>query len=762
LRCNKRVPLREGGVPIICARDLGRTLPRGLLLTTLAASALVSTALVRAQPVRADSATCVEGDALRSAGLLNDAEAAYRQVLTSPMPDPCAARGLGDLRTERDRRATLLSRSLRSAGLDDKTVNSLATLVRDGREDEIAAKFATEISSGDGFAIARALKDAGYLQAAGDVLADSIAADPAAPVPEDLQGLSDAGLHLAAAEALSRAGLDSASQSELELALKEDPTLHVPDELAAPTRRESWWNSFLGTVGPWLVTIAEILIAILAAVVLVLLGARLIRRFRVRMVVEIFTGGPDDKKSGTAAVAMVRENYGRLRNQNGGRSLDLVTSSGEVSIDLPEEVSGAYPQAGVIWALARLIDRLFPSRTRLVSGYLRPRDPVRGAGMTITYGRRYGKLFGEITVWEAEYGRLARAGDKDPVQPAYDRLGVPAAAWIMYQAGTRFSIRRRRTAKFELLGTKEWRSYAHFAVGADDHARGDWASARRRYLEALRCDPNNRGARFDLAVIELGLGDAGRESALKRLEGLRKELENPDERPQDPVWYRVRYTQAVLRITVEPRAGAGTKRKAPEAREAAIDLCANLVSVLDALEGRRRRNRSDQASADFLRAVQPMSLILLASALLEDGHPASIAGPHLQRTTLVAALRHAEADRSADHGFDRTITHDAICDYVVRELQPFDAGAHYNLACYYTRVTNLPEAGASLRAAVELGGPSVGEQALHDPVLEPYLNQDKNRDSLEALIDGLKDPDRAKDAQAPRESLLGKIIGEIT
>jgi hypothetical protein len=125
---------------------------------------------------------------------------------------------LAELRAERDRRATLLSRSLRSAGVADDTVDSMAALVRDGREDEIPDNFAANLRGGDGFAIARALKVAGYLQAAGSVLAATIATDPSAELPEDLQGLSDAGIHLAAAEALSRAGLDSASQEELELA----------------------------------------------------------------------------------------------------------------------------------------------------------------------------------------------------------------------------------------------------------------------------------------------------------------------------------------------------------------------------------------------------------------------------------------------------------------------------------------------------------------------------------------------------------------
>jgi tetratricopeptide (TPR) repeat protein len=710
-----------------------------------ALAVLVAAFLVWAQPARADS-PCAEADALRSAGLLSEADAAYRRVLSSTKPDPCATKGLAELRAERDRRATLLSRSLRSAGVADDTVDSMAALVRDGREDEIPDNFAANLRGGDGFAIARALKVAGYLQAAGSVLAATIATDPSAELPEDLQGLSDAGIHLAAAEALSRAGLDSASQEELELALKEDPTLPVPDELASPTRREWWWNSFLGAVGPLLLSAAEIVIAVLAAVVLILLGVRLIRRFRIRMVVEAFTGGPDEK-SGTAAVAMVRENYGRLREQSGGRSLELLTSSGEESLQLPGEVSSAYPQAGVIWALVRLLDRLFPSRKRLVTGYLRPRDPVRGAGMTITYGRRYGKVFGEITLWESDYGSLAPSGEEDPKQRAYDRIAVPAATWIVYQAGERF-LRRRLglTAPFELIGTREWRSYAHFAVGADDHARDDWQSARRRYLEALRHDPGNRGARFDLAVVELDprFEGNGRQAALGRLEGLRAELEGAGNAARDPLWYRVRYMQAVAQITTD----------AVVAHAAAVDLCARLVSRLDQIEGQRRRTAADERERAFLFGVQPMALVLLASALKQEGYNGAAAGP-IDRSELAEALR--------QNDFDHKVTHDAIVGYVTSEFEPLDAGANYNLACYYARVGQAKddEVTARLRAAVELGGPPVGEEALRDPVLKDYFERRGHRAAFDKLFSGLRDPKPESEATAAHESLLQKIFGEF-
>ena len=61
----------------------------------------------------------------------------------------------------------------------------------------------------DGVAIARAFKLEGYPHVACEVLKSSILASPDVEVPEDLRGLSDAGLHLEAARSLARAGLDA-------------------------------------------------------------------------------------------------------------------------------------------------------------------------------------------------------------------------------------------------------------------------------------------------------------------------------------------------------------------------------------------------------------------------------------------------------------------------------------------------------------------------------------------------------------------------
>jgi tetratricopeptide (TPR) repeat protein len=770
----------------------------------VALSCVVAVSLLFLLAPAADAACpCDVADALRSAGLLQEAEAAYERLAASPAPEACAVEGLDALATERARRARLLAHSLESDGVGENTVTALATAVRAGREDEIARTFRSEVRGGQGFAIARALKVSGFPQAAGNVLAEAIAADPSAELPDDLRGLSDAGLHLAAAEALSRAGLDEPAREELELALKEDPTLDVPDELASPNRELPKWRSVLGAAGPWLRTVAEIVIAALAALALALLGFRLVGRFRVRLIIDPFTGGAGDN-AGPDMTAAVRENYGRLRDQSGGTALKLVTSSGETSIGLPPEVAKEYPQAALIAALIGFIDRLFPARTRKANGYLRPRDPTRGAGVTVTFARRYGKTFGEITLWESDYGPLAPQGEKDPPQPAYDRVAVPAATWLMYEAGER-ALRRRLPLdqlplvrrlpsvwQFQILGARDWRSYALFAVGAEAHARGDEPSARRRYLDALRHEPGNRGAKFNLAVAELeGVGAEGNgpERARSRLEELQRTLEATGEQEQEAMWYRVRYTQAV----------AGLGREPSEARRAAVDLCATLLDRLGEIDHRRTRRRSTKELRDFLRSVRPRTLVVLASALEEEGRPpraepptattllarlkalweklvralqavlgielgesvaasAGLAAP-VDPNTLAAQLK-AFAEKPDDPNvsdeFDLRVTHEAVVAHVITAYGSQEDATAYNLACYYARVRRWSDAEQSLHLAVELGGARLGEQALKDQALNTYLADAKRRSRLKKLIDGLKDPEPTPADDAPSKNAPAK------
>lgn len=741
----------------------------------------------------AAQANCAIPDALRTAGLLQEAEREYRQLATQGGLPSCARDGLSDIRSERQRRARLVARSLEDAGVREWLVARLAAAVRSGEEGEITRQLVEQVRGEHGLALARALKVAGYEQAADEVLADAIAANPQTEVPDDLRGLSDAGLHLSAAEALSQAGLDEAAEEELALALKEDPTLDTPEELASPTRRAAFWREWLGSVGPVLVTIAEIAVAVLAAVVLavllVVLLVRAARRLGRQLRIEPFTGGAEEKH-GEALTAAVRENYGRLRDQGGGSHLTLIPSSGEEpSAELPKEVAEIHPSVGIAAALVSMIGRLIPSRERLVTAYLRPHDPVRGVGVTLTFGRPRGRVFEEITIWEAEYGPPASPPAADAPQTAYDRLAVPAAAWLLYQTGNHQRSLLTWLASlvrgpYSMVGTRDWRSYALFAVGAEDQTREKRPSARRRYLAALRRDPGNRGAQFNLAVADLqkrATSKGDYERAVDRLEGLRDSLEMASryldepllrrlyrgavnrfkvvqEFPEtarrhldEPLWYRLRYTEAVAWL--HP-----SKGNTRTAWVSAVDVCHEL------LEKRKKWavRRGTKALQRFLEEAEARCLVVLASALVEEELPESRPYAEFEsvsavdRETLKQQLRAwatAPDDQATESGFDEATKHDQVAAYVRDKLAPLDAGASYNLACYHARRKDFTRAREQLHSALELGGPALARLALRDAALVEYREDNTRREEIEELLEALEDPKPVAEPAAPRSAV---------
>jgi hypothetical protein len=716
---------------------------------------LVILALGFAPAARAEP-SCAVADALLNARLIDEADGAYRQALRNGASQ-CARAGLREIAAERARRARILVNSLESDGVPEKKALAVAGLVRRGEESQITERFKGDIEAGNGFAFARALKLAGYLETADQVVVTTIAANPDAVVPDDLKGLSDAGLELAAAKALADAGLDSAANTELQAAIEKNPNLDVPDELASPSRREPDWRAFIGEWGPRLRTAAEALIYALAAVALVLLTIRSLRRGRARLAIAPFTGDANTD-AGLAMTAVLRDSYGRLTNESGGRGLGLVTSSGEASLVPPKEVVAISPQVTLIAALAGYLDRLIPSRTREVTGSLRPHDPRRGAGVTVALARRYGKQFGEVTLWEAEYGPLAAHGDNDSMQPSYDRLGTPAASWLMFTAGNRSILERIRFwRKFRLLGTMDWRSYAHFAVGAEDQIRGEpAANVIRRYLSALAHDPNNHGAALNLASTELGLAETDADlfrSAKTRLEQLRITLEDqPGDFTTNELWYRMRYNQTVAEL--HPEFGDEVR-----ARETAVRLCAMLLTKLDRL--RTPVRLSSRRLRAFLKEVKPTALVTLASALWWDSRPPDTMPGTIkpvEESVLREELSHLAMnphDDGALRRFDAKVTYPAVVEYVIQELDPPNARTNYNLACFFTRADFViaeekwRKAEERLLDAIELGGPGLGARALVDASLESYREDRERLKNLNDAIQRVTEPKPASAAAPP-------------
>jgi hypothetical protein len=453
--------------------------------------------------------------------------------------------------------------------------------------------------------------------------------------------------------------------------------------------------------------------------------------------VSVFTGNPSAVGESTAVA--VRENYGRLRSQFGGYNLKFVGASGEKTPALPQEVTSAYPDAGIVVALIALINAFVPSRVRELSGELRPRDAKRGAGVTLDFARRSGKVWEETTIWEADYGPLVGGTDD---QAAYDRLAAPAAAWLMFQSAKRSFWRLlRRKRDLEILGTRDWRSYALFAVGTDDVRNGDAESARRRFLAALGQDPANRGAAFNLASTEHQLGADDRAmsaSARERLVRLRSQIEADGDWARDVLWYRALYMQVVEWL--DPR-----NSDPQRARATAVKLCSWLLNTRDSFRRYELMLPVRRARYEVMKGFEPGAMVLLASTLVVDGHPPAAPTPWppataVTRSRLRAALwAYDRAGAGGGGAFDAIATHDEIVQLVMDDY-PRDAPTAYNLSCYFTRCRNWDQAQRALDRAVEYGGEQTRAWALKDPVLEPYRTRQGAEAQLEQVIQEMTDP----------------------
>jgi tetratricopeptide (TPR) repeat protein len=757
----------------------------------------------------ASAAPCTLPNKLVIAGLLTEAAARYHAVERAAggqaTPD-CVADGLARIQDIRHARAGQISDAVvahnreiaaarnrwwRQQTLGRRTLPRLPLVFRRpaisrttsgrmqaaaslGRADLIPHAVAHGISREGGWygiEIGHVLLRAHYPTPAAAVVVATRDAYPATPVPQALRNLAErrrdaadelraranstaAEQQIAAAEAYSEAGLDKESQEAVAKAIELDPTVEVPYEVRSPTGNLPRWNSVRGLLGPVLRSVAELLIAVLTISVLVLLIVRGLRRFRARPVVEPFTGDPKDV--GLATLAAVRENCAKLRG-DGGHRLKTVASSGESFESIPRELGDVYEPAGTVAALLAMLGRLVPARTRHVTGQVRPCDAQRGAGLTVTFGR-HSKVFEEETVWERDFGRPLELADRAPVQPAYDRVALPAAVWLTF-ASANHTLWRGFTGwigwprPFVALGTDEWRSFAHFSIGADLQTTGDRKHAARAYQRALGIDPRNRGAALNLAAIELiDSSDEVREGAVRRLDEVRDAV---GDRTADELWFRVRYCTAIGHLDRQTRVD--------EARRAAVELCAEmldqrpwgrlrlphlaswvpraldrLLRKLDWLLWRVFRWRVpasvEKADRAYLRSVLPSALLFLASALQQD--PTRPVGP---RPITLKTLRKALGDLRKAPGqsgvglarFDSAVTHRALVDFVVGELSrklQLTAEALYNRACYDARVAERApqsparwkEVESHLHEAMRRGGPGLASWALEDPTLVKF------------------------------------------
>jgi hypothetical protein len=575
--------------------------------------------------------------------------------------------------------------------------------------------------------VPKTLLNAGFVDAAEQAVQDQIKTSPASATGAKVLQAQIADYRIAVAKALDDAGDRDAATEQVKKAVADDPSVEVPSQLKPEDGRLAWWQSALGAIGPWVRTIAEIILVALGAFALIAILWRFGRR-SIRRSLEL---GEITGDGGKDASAGLREQCTRLRNHYGGIALEQVSASG-APYAIPADVSKAFPTANLIVAILDAINRLVPGRRWHIAGTTSDGGPRHGPALTVTIARGSGRVL------SAETFRLSnwrwRLPEGKPTGADWQRLALPAAVWLTFTAGRRSP---RRFHHFKVLGTESWQSYTLFAAGAETGGLFSDAShrqlARRLYLDALSLDPRNQGATLNLASVEIlevllatddntkqRLGKRARE----RLDGLVNDLarrapiyRHPLDRnrfERDPLWYRARYLQMVGNL--EPIGDDATA-----AYQAGLAMVTTMLKRLAKLDHWWRHPRwRNEALRTFLAHNEGQAVAALARA--SAATDLEIGDTSLGAATALRKRRRKLHDVLASMPADRKPSPDVLADYAE---QPVFANAmcQYNLACYYATTDETELAEKRLRTAIALGGPSLAEQAEIDPDLSTLGKQ---------------------------------------
>jgi len=158
----------------------------------------------------------------------------------------------------------------------------------------------------------------------------------------------------------------------------------------------------------------------------------------------------------------------------------------------------------------------------------------------------------------------------------------------------------------ELLGTRSWRSYALLRAGGRLEDDNKVAAARQLYVKALELDPENRGARVNLAALFNVEGEY--QIAINLLRHVIRKIED-EGNGNDSVFYSAKYHLA----SAYYHSGdlKSSEREASELVDAAKSDLKKLPARADSGINAQLR--------EYLQSLQPMALVLLSGVRIAAG-----------------------------------------------------------------------------------------------------------------------------------------------
>ncbi len=194
----------------------------------------------------------------------------------------------------------------------------------------------------------------------------------------------------------------------------------------------------------------------------------------------------------------------------------------------------------------------------------------------------------------------------------------------------------------ELLGTRNWRSYALLRAGVRLEESNNIAAARKLYIKALQLDPGNRGARVNLATLFLEEGEF--EIAINYLRQVISKIED-EGNGNDLVFYSAKYRLASAYFH-----SGDLKRSEREASELLNTVSEDLRKLAAKVD-----NSVNAQFKNYLHSLQSMTLVLRFGVRIAAG----------------------EVNSDSD----------------ISSVDPFlpDSGVQYNLACLYSSLMERKE-----------------------------------------------------------------------
>ncbi len=500
------------------------------------------------------------------------------------------------------------------------------------------------------------------------------------PAQEALEKVSDD--KFAAVQTLANLGYYTEATARLKKVVEDNPGAKVPKDLEyLPGRSIFLWGYIRNWIEIWGQPLAEIVIFLLGLYVLrYRIGPWMLGLFKLKWDIKEFNTA-SDLDIGKGMMAMVEGSFMQIGKESGHEHLHLVSEEYQDLNKIPADIKAGSPH--IMWA-SNLIEWIFPSKVIMISGYLE-KPGIDGVGLTLsTVNSLTGEILGNITLWQKDYDTEIKpaestAGDKN-LASSYYYLVEPAAIWVFFQLNEQRKAAKEE--KFALLGTDDWKSYAHFQAGVRWQLEGKKDKARQQYVMAQNQDMNNYGALINLGYLDIE--DKNYNRAIERLSKGIEMAEKSKNYPRERAWF-----VAMYQLAAAYHYKGHLLRKKPvcahECIEKAKEHCQNLLKAIN--------------KEKFLESIEPNAIIMHASILIDLAYQ-------------------GETDQNKIEEAKSKIKN---IETVYTKLAP---RVRYNLACYYSIVgdkTSDPKdykkALENLEYAIE-GGGEIIQWAKIDPSLE--------------------------------------------